>query len=136
MRKEPHKNQYPAHQKKNNCYRFFIEKKLVNFFKKNRQKYSALLKKGLALIASWLPNICFAQSSGNGDTLTTYIYNICNYISGPLGVSIGILAIGYYGLEMLAGHATKTKFAAIAIGLGITIGSTYYGKTVLMGGSV
>src|SRR5574337_80169 len=88
----------------------------------------------LAAIATvtLLPKLAFAS----GDIVTTVVYNICDWLSGPLAVAMGILVCIAVGYSFISGHIDKVKLIFVLIGLGLIIGGAYFAKSILLSGVV
>lgn len=77
-----------------------------------------------------ITNFAFAE----GDTVTTVIYNVCHWLSGPPGVGMGILGTIYSGYEFMHGEIQFGKLLKRSIGMGLIIGGAYIGQSILMQG--
>lgn len=76
------------------------------------------------------PTLALASS----DTISMFIGNICDYLSGDLARASAILITIYLGYRMMMGSLERLPFIFAIIGMGLIIGSAYYGKVILLGG--
>lgn len=88
----------------------------------------------LALLCYFPVGAYAGLSGGSDDTVTTIIYNLCNWLSGTPAVAVGILAVAYSGYEMLEGQIEKRTLITRCVAIGLIIGSTYIGKEIIMKG--
>lgn len=58
-----------------------------------------------------------AQSAGGGGSITTFISNISNLITGTLGTALAILAVAFLGLTMLFGTFDRRHGFTMVIGI-------------------
>lgn len=86
------------------------------------------------LIIFILPTTASAQSSSS-DEVTTIVYNLCTYLSGGIASALAVLVLIYLGFKTMRGKFDWHHLVAIAVGLGLVIGGSYYGKTVLLNGA-
>jgi type IV secretory pathway VirB2 component (pilin) len=68
------------------------------------------------------------------DTVTTVVYNICDWLSGAPAVAVGVLAVIYSGYEMLHGDINKKHLIVRCVAVAIIIGGSYIGKQIIMKG--
>ncbi len=94
-----------------------------------------LRNKAFTLSLFLLPINSFASSLGFGsDTVTSVIYNICDWLSGTPAIGIGILTVIWSGYEMLHGEIDKRKMITRCIALALIIGGAYLGTEIIMKG--
>jgi len=95
-------------------------------------KYKQFKQRSYLLLAGLLTSrLALADQ---GDTVTTVIYNICNWLSGPPAIGIGILAVIYSGYEMVQGEIAKQKMIVRCLGIGLVIGAAFIGKNIILKG--
>jgi type IV secretory pathway VirB2 component (pilin) len=68
------------------------------------------------------------------DTVTTVIYNICDWLSSGPAIGLGILAIMFSGIKMYQGQIAKEELIVKALGISVAIGASYIGKQVILKG--
>jgi type IV secretory pathway VirB2 component (pilin) len=68
------------------------------------------------------------------DTVTTVVYNVCDWLSGTPAVAVGVLAVIYSGYEMLHGDINKKHLIVRCVAIGMIIGGSYIGKQIIMKG--
>ncbi|CAM4400689.1 MAG: hypothetical protein LEGION0398_MBIBDBAK_00235 [Legionellaceae bacterium] len=72
--------------------------------------------------------LCAPMARADSDMVNTIIRNISQWLSGSLAVSVGILVIAYSGYEMTKGRLEKDAFIYRMAGIGMVIGSGYFGN--------
>jgi type IV secretory pathway VirB2 component (pilin) len=109
-----------------------LDKALINLKKMFDKAMSKIAYLAIYAISS-LPGLAFAAGD-SGDTVTTVIYNICDWLSGAPAVGIGILAVIYTGYEMLHGEIHKKAMIVRCVAIGLIIGGSYIAKSIIMKG--
>lgn len=81
-----------------------------------------------------LASISQTALADTGDTITTVVYNLCDWLSGVTAIAVGVLVVIWSGYEMLHGDIDKKKMLIRCAAIGLIIGGSYYGKSVIMKG--
>ena len=88
-----------------------------------RQAASALMFAGIVLACLVLPQPAFAQSSGAFAPLETAVQMIVDFITGPFGRLLAIIAVIALGFLAFAGRLSWFTAGAVVLGIGLVFGA-------------
>ena len=74
-----------------------------------------------------------AQSGGGGD-LTSFLQNLVNLITGPIGRSIAVLAIAVTGIAWMLGAASARTAGAVIVGVMLVFSASWIVDQIVGGG--
>ena len=97
------------------------------------KKFQLFKKLTQVFLLFFYSSFSYSASKG-GDTATTFVHNLCNYLSGDLAKAIGVLAIIGFGYSTLNGRMHWQRAAMIVLGMAMIMGGAHYGS-VIMGGN-
>jgi type IV secretory pathway VirB2 component (pilin) len=79
-----------------------------------------------------IPNVAFATTTVVGQI----IGYACEWLSGEIGIGLGMLVIIISGFQMLEGHIDAKALGSRAIGVGMIVGGAYIGTNIFhLGGA-
>jgi type IV secretion system protein VirB2 len=95
---------------------------LLRNFTKNRTAFALTLAGAICLLE---PTIALAQSSSGGAfaPIQTAVQLIIDFITGPFGRAIAILAVVSLGLMAFAGRLSWFTVGFVVIGIGLVFGA-------------
>jgi type IV secretion system protein VirB2 len=88
-----------------------------------RQASSALAFAGIVLACLVLTQPAFAQSSGAFAPLETAVQMIVDFITGPFGRLLAIIAVIALGFLAFAGRLSWFTAGAVVLGIGLVFGA-------------
>ena len=88
-----------------------------------RQAASALMFAGIVLACLVLSQPAFAQSSGAFAPLETAVQMIVDFITGPFGRLLAIIAVIALGFLAFAGRLSWFTAGAVVLGIGLVFGA-------------
>lgn len=75
-----------------------------------------------------------AQAVGGGGNLSTFLNNVVNLITGPVGQAIAIIAVAVTGLGAMFGALSARAFGGVVLGCAIVFSSAWIVQQITGGG--
>ena len=75
-----------------------------------------------------------AQATGGTGNLSTFLNNVVNLITGPVGQAIAIIAVAVTGLGAMFGALSARAFGGVVLGCAIVFSSAWIVQQITGGG--